>query len=164
MRLISCWRSGWRGSREASPSGNHQPAKRLQAPFFFQLQAGRQAGRRGSGGSGSVGSGGWVGSGCPVAEGGAGGSCRAPRRSRPHPAAVSPLSPRCRANVAHTRQSLPDSGLGVRANVVDLFWLFPFRSEAGGAARAPGRSRPAARPRIVPACPKVCTGHVLYVL
>ena len=25
------------------------------------------------------------------------------------------------------------------------------------------RSRPPARPRLVPACPKVCTGHVLYV-
>ena len=37
---------------------------------------------------------------------------------------------RCRANMAHTRQSRPDYGLGVQVEVLRTFKLFPFRSEA----------------------------------
>ena len=40
------------------------------------------------------------------------------------------LPDRCRANVAHIRQSRPDSGLGFLANVLKLLKLFSIPSEA----------------------------------
>jgi len=37
---------------------------------------------------------------------------------------------RCRAKMAHTRQSRPDPGLGFQVKVLETFKLFPLRSEA----------------------------------
>jgi len=39
---------------------------------------------------------------------------------------------RCRANMAHIRQSRPYSGLGFQVKSCELFELFPLRSEAAG--------------------------------
>jgi hypothetical protein len=45
---------------------------------------------------------------------------------------------RCRANMAHIRQSRPDSGLGSQAKVPKPCKLFPHRSEAVSASSLPG--------------------------
>ena len=50
---------------------------------------------------------------------------------------------RCRANVAHTRQSRPDYGPGFKVKVIKRFEVFPFRSDSAEPHPLVGRYVPA---------------------
>ena len=56
----------------------------------------------------------------------------------PKPSSFFIMDNRCRANLAHIRQSRPDSGIGFQVN---SFKLFPLRSEAVPSLKLSGPER-----------------------
>jgi len=70
---------------------------------------------------------------------------RTPPCGRATTALTTPSSlARCRTNVAHTRQSKPDSGLGFQVNVRKTLNAFPFRSTALGRSELVNTTSPEA--------------------